>query len=833
MKKLFLNGSPKRRTVSPKGLWTRRVLSISVAVVALIALVLSGCPDESKGVYTCANGTPVTGTLSGSTNVERCQSCATGYSLSGVAGADGVTCVKDAVDTTKPTFSAAPAVDGDETATTATVKFTASEAGKVFWILYADGATATTDVEAFIAAASGTTVVGVQQSGANKTVTTAAETVALTGLNAGTTYDFYAVLQDSAGNNGAAISAVLEITTAEAVSNATCGANASATTSVKLIWGDADYGSTDCAEIELQDPAFAFFVEGEDSTKDIKDTDEASGGADGSSTNRKVELIKDSAGWGGTTAFLKAQQDFSDAGWVLKIAIKSPNSGGNSKIKAKLESLETPDNPNDPKDIATLELEKSFTNDGTWQTVEWPISEFNFDAEKIDSSKIGKVVIVLSDANGATAGIGAQTVYYDEIRFEKAPDKTPPTFSAAPALDGRPTATAANVKLTADEAGKVFWVLYADSDASPDNAAALIAAASGSDAGEQRSGASVAVTTAEKTVALTGLTAGATYNFYAVLQDSAGNNGAVSAKVEITTAATADETPPTFSAAPAAGISAINGVTVTLTADEAGKVFWVLYADGDASPDNAAALIKDATGDSAGVARSGDSVAVTTTAETVTILGLALNTNYDFYAVLQDSAGNNGAPSTKLDVATLAALPDTLVVYGDTVGAGAGRLLFSTIVVASDANALVRTDLTGTATCNGTATCIRSVYTGGWGGFAFEGFNIDASSYAGVRVTYKLSGGDGFRVALDSYKADGTGQAQRTIDPRTAAGDVTADDDWYTYTAAFSSLVVSPDVGDLEFGFNRLKGLGIWHQGANNTITVDEVYLVDSTTDTN
>ena len=80
--KIFVNGSPKRRTVSPTGLWSRRVLFISVAVGALIVLVLSGCPDESKGAYTCANGTPVTGTPGGSSNEVRCQSCADGYTLS-------------------------------------------------------------------------------------------------------------------------------------------------------------------------------------------------------------------------------------------------------------------------------------------------------------------------------------------------------------------------------------------------------------------------------------------------------------------------------------------------------------------------------------------------------------------------------------------------------------------------------------------------------------------------------------------------------------------------------------------------------------------------------
>ena len=118
-------------------------------------------------------------------------------------------------------------------------------------------------------------------------------------------------------------------------------------------------------------------------------------------------------------------------------------------------------------------------------------------------------------------------------------DTTAPTFTTAPTVDGDPTTTSATVKLTADEASKLFWVVYAGSDASPDTAATLIDAAKGSTVGAQRSGASQTVDAAiEKTVTITGLEAGTTYNFYAVLQDSAGNNGEVSAKLEITTATT-------------------------------------------------------------------------------------------------------------------------------------------------------------------------------------------------------------------------------------------------------------------------------------------------------
>ena len=115
-------------------------------------------------------------------------------------------------------------------------------------------------------------------------------------------------------------------------------------------------------------------------------------------------------------------------------------------------------------------------------------------------------------------------------------DTTKPTFTAGPTLDTS-TDTTATITLTAREAGKLFWVLYLVGTPAPADAAALIAAASGGTAGEQRSGASATVTTAEETLTITGLTAATSYDFYAVLQDGAANTGDVSTKLTITTAA--------------------------------------------------------------------------------------------------------------------------------------------------------------------------------------------------------------------------------------------------------------------------------------------------------
>ena len=178
------------------------------------------CVAESTAVYTCENGTPVTGTPSGAVDVERCTSCASGYTLSGTAGADGTTCVKDTTDSTAPTFTAGPVVKpGSIGATSVTVTLTASEVGKVFWVLYAENAPAPADAAALIYDATRDTppsTVVARSATAQVDTTTDAVEIALTGLTQNTSYDFYAVLQDAAKNTSD-LSPKLAIPTADTV----------------------------------------------------------------------------------------------------------------------------------------------------------------------------------------------------------------------------------------------------------------------------------------------------------------------------------------------------------------------------------------------------------------------------------------------------------------------------------------------------------------------------------------------------------------------------------------------------------------------------------------
>ena len=167
---------------------------------------------ESTAVYTCENGTPVDGTPSGTSNVEECKACTTGFALSAAKK-----CVQDS---TAPTFTAGPALKAGSTgATSVTVTLTASEVGKVFWVAYAATAAAPADAAALIKDATADpkpTAVVLRSAAATVDTTTDAVEIALTGLTKSTSYTFYAVLQDAAQNTSD-LSTKIDITTADAV----------------------------------------------------------------------------------------------------------------------------------------------------------------------------------------------------------------------------------------------------------------------------------------------------------------------------------------------------------------------------------------------------------------------------------------------------------------------------------------------------------------------------------------------------------------------------------------------------------------------------------------
>ena len=510
-----------------KALWSVAALTLSIA----LGVVIGGCPDDTTdtpgggntATYTCANGTPVDGTPAGSSDVEECTACNSGFTLTEKK------CVAD-TDTTKPTFTAGPTLD-TSTDTTATVTLTASEVGKVFWVLYASTDSSPDSAAVLIKDASDDSSAGEARSGASETVTTAEKTVTLTGLTPVTPYNFYAVLQDSAGNTGK-VSAKIEITTATTVQY-TCENGTPV---------DGTPSGTSNVE-RCQDCASGYTLSGSagvDGTTCVKDstaryTCENGTPVDGTpSGTSNVERCQDcasgytlsgSAGADGTTCVKDSTARYTCENGT---PVDGTPSGTSNVERCQdcasgytLSGSAGADGTTCVKDsTARYTCENGTPVDGT------PSGTSN--VERCQDCASGYTLSGSAGADGTTCVADTDT--------------TKPTFSTEPALKaGSVTDTGAEITLTASEAGKLFWVLYANDAPAPATAAALIKDATADpqpNAVVARSAtAGVDVTPTEATVTLTGLTAATSYDFYAVLQDSAGNTSARSAKVVITTAA--------------------------------------------------------------------------------------------------------------------------------------------------------------------------------------------------------------------------------------------------------------------------------------------------------
>lgn len=117
---------------------------------------------------------------------------------------------------------------------------------------------------------------------------------------------------------------------------------------------------------------------------------------------------------------------------------------------------------------------------------------------------------------------------------------------------------------------------------------------------------------------------------------------------------------------PSVTVTTATSAMVSLTASRVGKLFWVVYVDDTDAPVDAAALIADAGKaksapivDNSG--SSGETISEAGKTVTVSIDGLTEVTNYDFYAVVQDAAGNSSALSDKLDISIADMTPPAIV----------------------------------------------------------------------------------------------------------------------------------------------------------------------------
>ncbi|GAA4766617.1 MULTISPECIES: reprolysin-like metallopeptidase [Flavobacterium] len=135
-------------------------------------------------------------------------------------------------------------------------------------------------------------------------------------------------------------------------------------------------------------------------------------------------------------------------------------------------------------------------------------------------------------------------------------------------------------------------------------------------------------TTTATSLAVTGLSASSTYNFYVTSKDAAGNVSSASNTTSVTTQALADTTAPTASTISASGTTTSStNLSWTAATDNNGVTGYNVYQNG---------VLK-----------------TTTTATSLVVTGLSASSTYNFYVTAKDAAGNVSSTSNTVSVTTL------------------------------------------------------------------------------------------------------------------------------------------------------------------------------------
>jgi hypothetical protein len=171
-----------------------------------------------------------------------------------------------------------------------------------------------------------------------------------------------------------------------------------------------------------------------------------------------------------------------------------------------------------------------------------------------------------------------------------------------------------------------------------------------------------------------------------------------------------DETAPTLSAASADSVTT-SGATLHVTSDEAGTLYYLVYAAPDEAPD--AATVK-----AQGIAVAKGTAAATAAANSVDVTGLAANTAYKAHVIVEDEIGNVSAVSTLELTTPAAALTGTAQISGDAVygaeltatladGNNTGTLSYQWMRSGSDISGAVASTYTLTASDIGETIAVK------------------------------------------------------------------------------------------------------------------------------
>ncbi|WP_167856694.1 T9SS type A sorting domain-containing protein [Hymenobacter aquaticus] len=263
----------------------------------------------------------------------------------------------------------------------------------------------------------------------------------------------------------------------------------------------------------------------------------------------------------------------------------------------------------------------------------------------------------------------AGTMRLDDVEL-KGTDATPPAF-----LNGYPTLSAITASgFTAltklNEAGKTYFVVVADNAAVPTVAEIKAGQSSGGGAPVASGTISTAAAT-EGSRGVTGLSAGTSYDVYFIAEDNltpTPNIQGAPIKLDVTTLATADTTPPVFaSGSPTATGVTVTGFTLSSTLDEVGTTYYVVLASGASAPSSAQVKAGQNASGTAAAVKGSVANPTANTAATTAVTGLTGGTTYDVYVVAEDAPLNLQAAPVKLTVTTAPA-PPTVTGLNPTFG---------------------------------------------------------------------------------------------------------------------------------------------------------------------
>lgn len=223
----------------------------------------------------------------------------------------------------------------------------------------------------------------------------------------------------------------------------------------------------------------------------------------------------------------------------------------------------------------------------------------------------------------------------------KTVDTTPPVTTP---VSVTVTTGSAVLSILSEENGKVYYTVMDNGTALPTSAAAVKAHTGATIYGQ-------AVTTAGTlaVVTISGITFDRQYELFVVAEDAFSNLQKTVTKVHLNT----DQTPPTVATTSmSAVVNVETSAVVTATIGEKGRLYYVVLPNSAATP--TAVQIKDGQNASGSTVTTKGAIAIlSSTPQSFTVSGLARFTDYEFYAVAEDSVGNLQTTVSALHIKTV------------------------------------------------------------------------------------------------------------------------------------------------------------------------------------